>query len=165
MGPYNGALIFTQFLTIRARLFTFTHGNVELSNKLPRRIRKNPAEGSVVCLEIGGDDPIHNDLVSCLSSSLTTYTEGGSSHDVIIEPPEFVGFQLRRRPTSTKIEVFNFPKTICMDQFMFENLELANAKRDQERTILADIVTLKKQKENLTHFNVRPAGALSSSRN
>ena len=127
---------------------------------MPRRVSRSHAPGTVVHVEFGGDDSGPNDLLSCLSSLLSRFREGGSSHDVIIKPSELVGFQLRRLPSQstatpkTTPDAFVFPKCIYLDQFLFHNLELANNKREMEREINAEIRELTAHRETLTHFNV-----------
>lgn len=142
-------------------LFSFTSCQIELNGRMPRRVSRNYGPGTVVHFEFGGDDSGPNDLLSCLSSVLSRFREGGSSHDVIIKPSELVGFQLKRLPSQstatpkTTPDAFVFPKWIYLDQFLFHNLELANNKREMEREINAEIRELTAHRETLTHFNKR----------
>lgn len=139
------------------RLFNFTHGRIELHRRMPRQIRRNPSDSHVVLIEFGGESTPFTDLISCLSGTLSLWTDTGSSHDVIIEPSDVFCFHLRRLVNQAgkyTPEPFTFPKHIYLDQFLFENLDLANQKRNAERRLLDEISELARMKEGLTRHNV-----------
>lgn len=141
----------------RPRLFNFTHGHIELHRRMPKQTRRSPSDSHVVLVEFGSETTPYADLISCLSGTLSNWTDVGSSHDVIIEPSDVFCFHLRRalnqagRYTS---EPFSFPKHIYLDQFLLANLELANQTRIAERKLLDDISELTRMKEGLTQHNV-----------
>ncbi|TFK29498.1 hypothetical protein FA15DRAFT_664043 [Coprinopsis marcescibilis] len=139
-------------------LFEFSSVMVELSNRLPRKVSRNH-KGSVVALEVppnGGGD-----LVSRLTSLLSRFDEGKSTHDVIVEPSEMISFKLVRHPPpddgQKKPEAipFQFPKSFFLDQFLFRNLEISVRKQTQQLDLSREIEELKQQRETLTHLNQR----------
>ncbi|KAF8153002.1 hypothetical protein B0H34DRAFT_721780 [Crassisporium funariophilum] len=141
------------------RLFSFTHGRVVLYSRLPRKITRNPDPGSVVMVDIGGDNP-GVDLISSISYNLNKHYATNSTHDVIYTPSEVVAFQLVRSPnqhnhSKPSPDPFVYPKSMFFDRFLFHNLELANEKRNLERKMLAEIEELLTYKATLTHFNNR----------
>lgn len=145
-----------------ARLFHFFHGHAEIHGRIPKLSKTTP-EGSVVTVEVG-DGLVPNDLVSRLSAVLSTFTETGSTHDVIFEPSQLVMFHLkatRNNPSTTlpntaksTSDVFIYPKYLYLDQFLVENLRLANEKRALEREMSAEIEALARKREFLTRYNV-----------
>lgn len=147
-------------LVIASRhLFTFKHGKVIIRNGVDPRYKSNPEDGSVVTVEFGGNIP-HNDLISCISDSLSKYDSQGSTHDIIIHPSTVITFMLRRNPTApgaTKAspDPFVYPKTIYLDRFLFMNLALTNEKRAAEYKMLEQIRELKAMKNTLTQLEVR----------
>lgn len=123
------------------------------------RLKTSSELESVVPVEYIGDIQ-HNDLISCLSDSLSKFTEIDSSHDVIITPSEVLTFQLRRLPSlpgaaKASPDPFVYPKTIYLDRFLFVNLALTNDKRRIERKMLEEIKALKAHRETLTRSEVR----------
>ena len=143
------------------RLFSFTHGQVQLVNHLAQKISKNSETGSVVNVEFGHGST-HNDLISCISDLLTKFTSNGSTHDVIIKPSDVITFNLKRNPappgtTGASPDPFVYPKSFYLDRFLFDKLALANSKRRQERQMLEEIKELKEMRETLTKSEVGSA--------
>ncbi|KDR77055.1 hypothetical protein GALMADRAFT_155717 [Galerina marginata CBS 339.88] len=143
------------------RLFSFTHGQVTLTGNHMSQRTNGADTGMVVTVEFG-QDPQHNDLNSCISDTLTRYTAKVSHHDVIIKPSEVITFDLKRLPVtpstgSAPPDSFSYPKTIYLDQFLFDNLALANSKRRLEREMLEEIKELMAHKEALTRSEGRDA--------
>jgi hypothetical protein len=140
-------------------LFNFHHGRVEFRDNLPK-FTKPPSEACVVHVDIGGDHPSANDLLSRLSASLSHFHDTGSSHDVIFEPSHVVSFHLKSHRTQSSFtsktprDGFIYPKSIYMDQFLSHNVEFANQKRAQQRGMLVEVDKLTLQKKTITHFNV-----------
>jgi hypothetical protein len=118
----------------------------------------------VVSVDVGGDDSVHNDLVSRLSANRSRYHENGSYHEVILEPSQVIAFRLRHervmgpalQPSSSSDtrQPFRFPKSLYMDQFLAKNFELANLKRRQQAQINADILQLTFRRSSITRFEV-----------
>ncbi|KDR77057.1 hypothetical protein GALMADRAFT_139084 [Galerina marginata CBS 339.88] len=135
-------------------LFSFIHGQVTLvGNHLSQRTNSTDS-GMVVAVEFG-QDPQHNDLNSCISDTLTRYTSKASYHDVIIKPSDVIIFELKRLPVtlsngSASPDSFSYPKTIYLDQFLFDNLALANSRRKLQIEILGEIEELRAYEESLT---------------
>ncbi|KAG2007243.1 hypothetical protein CC2G_014954 [Coprinopsis cinerea AmutBmut pab1-1] len=152
-----------EYLSARTELiplFNFTHVNVELINRLPRKVSRTTI-GGIVKIEFDGTE---NDLIQRLSSILSRYEEGKSSHDVIVDPSQMLAFNLSRHVASTgttqrKADAvpLNYPKTFYLDRFMFRNLELANRKKAQEQQYQREIQDLTSQREALTTFDGRDA--------
>lgn len=95
-----------------------------------------------------------NDLLSCLSSEL--FPERHQRQQVIFQPSEVVAFQLlRHHPATGEREMFSFPPHLHLDQFLKENVELANMKRKMQWELNAEIERLDKRKEELTRYQVR----------
>ena len=125
-----------------------------------RLIRKvgRPDKGGVVRVEYGGEE-FERDLISCLSSVLSTYEEGKSYHDLILDPAEFLAFSLNRNaPTSnapkSEQDVFSFPKYFYLDRFLFRNLELMNEKMLEGRALAEEISELTNRKTTMSRLNV-----------
>ncbi|KXN88417.1 hypothetical protein AN958_07323 [Leucoagaricus sp. SymC.cos] len=138
------------------RLMHFTHGHIELHRRMPRGQRQYPSESQVVMIEFGNEKIPYTDLISCLSGTLSSWSDTGSSHDVIVEPSDVFCFHLQRLVNEAgkfNPELFTFPKFIYLDQFLLENLELANESRMAERKILEEISELTRMKEGLTRHN------------
>ncbi|KAF9484084.1 hypothetical protein BDN70DRAFT_872980 [Pholiota conissans] len=135
------------------RLFSFKHGVIGIKKGMEPRHKTNPESELVVPVDHNGD-PQHNDLVSCLSDSLSRFNDAGSSHDVIITPSEVLTFQLRRAPvlssSKSSPDPFVYPKTLYLDRFLFMNLALTNDKRRIEHQMLEEIQMLKAHRETLT---------------
>ncbi|KAF9453345.1 hypothetical protein P691DRAFT_719810 [Macrolepiota fuliginosa MF-IS2] len=141
-----------------SRLFNFTYGHMELHRRMPRQMRRSPSDSHIVLVEFGGEAIPYTDLISCLSATLSMWTDAGSAHDVIIEPSEVFCFHLRRQVNQAgkyAPEPFTFPEHIYLDQFLFENLDLANQKRNAERKLLDEVSRLERMKEGLTRHNNR----------
>ncbi|KAJ7451974.1 hypothetical protein FB451DRAFT_1283315 [Mycena latifolia] len=109
----------------------------------------------VVQIDIVPDSP-PNDLVACLSHTLNTYQEDGSSDHILIRrPSEMVTFQinvLSSSSTGTTPELFVYPKCLYIDEFLEVNLDLANEARASQRQIQKEIETLTERKRILTRF-------------
>jgi len=138
------------------RLLHFTYGHIELYRRLPRQMRQHPSDGHVVLVEFGSEAAPYTDLISCLAGTLSLWMDSGSAHDVIIEPSEVFCFHLRRLVNQAgkySPEPFAFPKSIYLDQFLFDNLELANQKRNAEQKLLEEISALTRMREGLTRHN------------
>jgi hypothetical protein len=127
---------------------------------MPPGSRRYVSDSHAVVVEFGNEKIPYTDLISCLSGTLSTWTETGSSHDVIVEPSDVFCFHLQRLVNEAgkyNPEPFTFPKSIYLDQFLLGNLELANKTRVAERKILDEISELTRMKEGLTRHNVRDA--------
>ncbi|KAF8888788.1 hypothetical protein BD779DRAFT_1522582 [Infundibulicybe gibba] len=147
------------------RLFNFFHGTAEFRNNIPLKVKRNPGDGCVVVVD-SSEDSVPNNLISRLATHLSRYHDDGSSHDVIFEPSIMVAFHLKlSRPQSTSGSStgkhspggFVYPKTIYLDQFLIQNLDLANQKRDQERRMIEEVNRLTLRKNTLTLYNNRDA--------
>ena len=137
-----------------SRLFFFRHGNVEYYPNMPRRVRRTASDLFVVIVDAGADN-IPNDLVGALSANLSRCTETSSTHDVITDPSDVVAFHLQRQQsTHSNVDTFVYPKTIYLDRFLLNNVELTNQKRILEQEMNAELTKLMKQKEALTRNNV-----------
>ncbi|KAJ6587377.1 hypothetical protein B0H10DRAFT_2093935, partial [Mycena sp. CBHHK59/15] len=111
--------------------------------------------GHVVLIETDPESA-SNELVMRLSETLNIYNEDGSSeHNLILQPSELVTFHIQVKPSSStgaSPEPFVYPKCIYMDQFMHENLDLANETRATQRQLQKDIEMLTVKKRNITRF-------------
>lgn len=139
------------------RLMHFTHGHVELHHHMPQGTTYS-SDSHVVVVEFGSEKIPFTDLISCLSGTLSSWTNTGSAHDVIIEPSDVFCFQLQRLVNQSgkySPEPFIFPKSLYLDQFLLSNLELANKIRISERGMLDEISELSRTKEGLTRHNGR----------
>lgn len=139
------------------RLMHFTHGRIELHRRMPAG-RRYSSDSHAVLVEFGNEKIPYTDLISCLSGTLSSWTDTGSSHDVIVQPSEVFCFHLQRLVNEAgkySVEPFTFPKFIYLDQFLLENLDLANKIRVAERRILDEISELSAMKEGLTRHNNR----------
>ena len=120
---------------------------------------------NLCCVKVQvGTTPETNDLVSSLAAELTpTYSD--RMRQVIYEPSEVIAFQLHRGAQlpsydttvgrRTERETFKYPKSVYLDQFMRESYDLANAKRQEQKKLLAEVKMLEERKKDLLHFNVR----------
>ncbi|RXW12742.1 hypothetical protein EST38_g13108, partial [Candolleomyces aberdarensis] len=143
---------------LQSVLFEFKHVNVALSNRLPRKVGR-PERGGVVRVDYGGEES-ERDLISCLSSVLSSYEEVRSAHDVILDPAEFLAFALNRNPSATNApkseqDMFSFPKSFYLDRFLFRNLELVNEKMLEGRAIAEEISELSNRKTTMSRLNQR----------
>ncbi|KAF7800239.1 hypothetical protein EIP86_011486 [Pleurotus ostreatoroseus] len=108
---------------------------------------------TVVKVDIRGV-PEANDLLSCLSQEL--FPERHQRQQVIFKPSEVVAFQLiRNHPTNGDREIFSFPPHLYLDQFLKENVELANSRRKLQWDLNAEIEKLNRRKLELTRHEDR----------
>ncbi|OCH87159.1 hypothetical protein OBBRIDRAFT_827877 [Obba rivulosa] len=145
------------------RLFHFRYGpsGADLSEApFDRRI-----DLSVVKVDIRGTDDT-NDLLSCLSSELNVQRiDGSTEQQVIFQPSDAVAFQLVRDnvlPPSqssgsakSERQTFRYPKHVYLDQFLHENVGLANARRARLQELHAEIERMSKRRDALTRHNDR----------
>ncbi|KAF9045451.1 hypothetical protein BJ165DRAFT_1477460 [Panaeolus papilionaceus] len=141
------------------RLFSFTHGRIITYHDDRGPIFETPKEtGMVVNLSFGQQDSA-NDLISCITQSLFHYGEDSSSHEMIITPSEVIGFNLRRgtRSSTSKgsLDPFVYPKTLYLDRFMFDSLELTREKHEQEHQLNEKIQELIQTRQALVSHNNR----------
>ncbi|KAJ3557621.1 hypothetical protein NM688_g1374 [Phlebia brevispora] len=103
---------------------------------------------AVVKVDIRGT-PDANDLLSCLSQEL--FPERYQRQQVIFKSSEIVAFQLMRHYTTNgERELFSFPPHLYLDQFLRENVELANEKRRRQWELNAQVDKLNQRKAELT---------------
>ncbi|KAL0071280.1 hypothetical protein AAF712_001846 [Marasmius tenuissimus] len=132
----------TSFLTGRIRIIDgqpFPESEITLVHSIP--------------VEVDADTSAANELVARLSSNLNSYELDSSTHDGITVPSQVLIFTLNKSGSATPssaTDTFAYPKTLYMDQFLLENLELANTKRLREREICDRLSQLEKQKVELT---------------
>lgn len=115
---------------------------------------------AAVKVDIWGTED-QNDLISCLSRELGNGT--GSPEDpkqqAIFAASEIVAFQLARMYTSgkgkTERAIFQYPKQVYLDQFLQENIHLANSKREEQQQLYAEAEKLTQRRKALTNFDVR----------
>lgn len=145
------------FTTI-TRLFHFRYGPADSEPNLSPFDRR--LDTSVVKVDVR-DGEQFTDLISCLSRQLSH--EILSRQQVIFEPSDVVTFQIvRHEPlpsysgASPSRQPFRYPKCLYLDQFMYENADLANQKRNEQREIQEHIERLRLRKVTLTLPNVRP---------
>ena len=124
---------------------------------MPRRTKRTSGDGFVVVVDVGLDN-MPNDLIRVLAANLSRNTETGSSHDVITEPSDVVAFRLvyhrQTNTTRSNTDTFVYPKTIYLDRFLLNNVEIANQRRQLEQDMNAEIAKLTMQRENLIKYNV-----------
>lgn len=103
------------------------------------------------------------DLISCLSELLTHHP---GKIDVIIQPSEIVMFHLIRKDgvmaNASFPDTFVYPKSIYMDRFLIENVELWSQKRAQQGEMRAELQRLTLKRDALTRFDVRTLRPSSS---
>lgn len=116
---------------------------------------------SIVKVSVKGT-PESNDLLSCLSAELTPIAVNESGrYQVIYKPSEVVAFQLLREQymsaTGSKHDrqKFVFPKFVYLDQFLKENVEVAQRKRSQQRRLYEKVEKLKEKRISLTRHKNR----------
>lgn len=87
---------------------------------------------------------------------LSRYDENKSSHDVIVEPPEFIAFNLNRDHTTKadKEGAFGFPDSFYLDRFLFRNIELTNSKVVRGNDLSMEISELANRRTILSRLNV-----------
>ena len=87
---------------------------------------------------------------------LSRYEGGKSTHDVIVEPPEFIAFNLTRDQTTKadKEGTFAFPNSFYLDRFLFRNVELTNSQVLREHELSMEISELANRRTILSRLNV-----------
>lgn len=149
-----------------ARLFHFRYGNSQ--DDLSAMPFDRRVDLAVVRVDIRGTEDT-NDLVSCLATELGLADPAGdpARQQAIHAMSEVVAFQLVRDnaapPTYSaasgagRVErtPFRYPKHVHLDQFMKENLLLANQKRERQRSLYAEVDALVAKKQSLTRFKDR----------
>lgn len=97
--------------------------------------------------------PDANDLLSCLSQEL--FPERLQRQQVIFKPSDVVAFQLvRSHSANGEREPFSFPPHLYLDQFLKENVDLANARRKLQWDLNSEMEKLAQRKAELTHCQV-----------
>lgn len=148
--------MFLWYLHARPRLLHFQYGSgVSEPGELLQ-------ETSIVPIDVNGGES--NDLIGRLSAQLSKPQSEPGKQSVIFEPSEVVAFELVRvssTPSTSSSgggsdkKAFTYPKSIYLDQFLRENVELAQAKRKQRREMLEEVQRLVLHKKTLSHFDVR----------
>ncbi|KAG6844673.1 hypothetical protein H0H87_004847 [Tephrocybe sp. NHM501043] len=136
------------------RLFQFLHAKAESRGSSTRFLRHTRTTGNVVGINTA-DPSATNDLISHLSHNLTQYDEitRTTSHDVIVEPSELLVFNIQRTTSGSgksTAEPFTFPKQFYLDRFIYENIQITQQKRVEEREMQHEISELVKKKKFLT---------------
>ncbi|KAH0831081.1 hypothetical protein J3R83DRAFT_13627 [Lanmaoa asiatica] len=117
-------------------------------------------ETSIVPIDVNGGES--NDLIGRLSAQLSKPQFEPGKQSVIFEPSEVVAFELVRSSSNTSNttsgggsdkKAFTYPKSIYLDQFLRENIGLAQAKREQRQEIFGEVQRLVSHKKTLTHFD------------
>ncbi|KAG0699074.1 hypothetical protein DFH29DRAFT_938334 [Suillus ampliporus] len=134
----------------KQRIMQFQHGNFDDE---PGELLQ---DASIVRVEALGPSDT-NDLVGRLSAQLSNPKDDDTKQrQVIFEPSEVIAFHLIRSGTVIgERKPFKYPKHIYLDQFLKENVELAESKWEQQRELHADIQKLVLHNKSLTHFNDR----------
>lgn len=118
-------------------------------------------ETSIVPIDVNGGES--NDLIGRLSAQLSRPQSEPGKQSVIFEPSEVVAFELVRSVSTSSAtasgggidrKAFRYPKSIYLDQFLRENVELAQAKRGQRQEMFEQIQRLVLHKKTLTQFDV-----------
>lgn len=132
----------------KQRIMQFQYGNSNFDDEPGELLQ----DASIVRVEALGRSET-NDLVGRLSAQLSD-NKDDVKRQVIFEPSEVIAFHLARSGTVTgDREPFKYPKHIYLDQFLKENIELAESKRVQQRDLHAEIQKLVLHNKSLTHFN------------
>ncbi|KAG1903591.1 uncharacterized protein F5891DRAFT_77642 [Suillus fuscotomentosus] len=136
------------FEKAKQRIMQFQYGNSNFDDEPGELLQ----DASIVRVEaLGRSDT--NDLVGRLSAQLSN-NKDDIKRQVIFEPSEVIAFHLARSGTVTgERKSFKYPKHIYLDQFLKENIELAESKRAQQRDLHAEIQKLVLHNKSLTHFN------------
>ncbi|KAG1888259.1 hypothetical protein F4604DRAFT_1916175 [Suillus subluteus] len=142
----------------------FTHefirtgqANASCSSNMGTAISTTNPESSYKMLPSSVSKPL--DGAKRMTSSVVLSAQLSSNKDdikrqVIFEPSEMIAFHLARSGTVTgERKPFKYPKHIYLDQFLKENIELAESKRVQQRDLHAEIQKLVLHNKSLTHFN------------
>lgn len=142
-------------LLVRPRLLHFQYGSsISESGELLQ-------ETSIVPIDVNGGDL--NDLIGRLSAQLSKPLSEPGKQSVIFEPSEVVAFELVRSSIAPSTspsgggsdrKAFTYPKSIYLDQFLRENVDVAQAKRRQRQEMLEEMQRLVLHKKTLTYFDV-----------
>ena len=137
------------YLHLRQRLLHFQYGS---GISEPGELLQ---ETSIVPIDVNGGES--NNLIGRLSTQLSKPQSEPGKQSVIFEPSAVVAFELVRSsstPSATTNKTFTYPKSIYLDQFLRENVELAQEKRKQKQDMLDEIQRLVLHKKTLTNFDV-----------
>ncbi|KAG2366383.1 hypothetical protein BDR07DRAFT_1328292 [Suillus spraguei] len=130
------------------RIMQFQYGNSGFDDEPGELLQ----DASIVRVEAFGRSET-NDLVGRLSAQLSN-NKDDIKRQVIFESSEVIAFHLARSGTVTgERKPFKYPKHVYLDQFLKENVELAERKRVQQRDLHAEIQKLVLHNKSLTHFN------------
>ncbi|OBZ66914.1 hypothetical protein A0H81_13252 [Grifola frondosa] len=84
---------------------------------------------------------------------------GPAKQQVIFEPSDVVAFQLVRHPpaagTRAEVQTFGYPKHVYLDQYLAENVQLANTRRAQQKELYAEVEGLLARRRALMRHDVR----------
>ncbi|KAG2134094.1 hypothetical protein DEU56DRAFT_950266 [Suillus clintonianus] len=131
------------------RVMQFQYGNSNFDDEPGELLQ----DASIVRVEALGPSDT-NDLVGRLSAQLSNHKNDIKQHQVIFEPSEVITFHLARSGTVMgERKPFKYPKHIYLDQFLKENVELAESKRGEQRDLHAEIQKLILHNKSLAHFN------------
>lgn len=146
---------YSEFYSFRPRLLHFQYGSgVGEPGELLQ-------ETSIVPIDINGGES--NDLIGRLSAQLSRPQSEPGKQSVIFEPSEVVAFELVRSSSTSSTtangggserKAFTYPKSIYLDQFLRENVEVAEAKRGQRHGIFEEVQRLVSHKKTLANFDV-----------
>lgn len=141
--------------SLRPRLLHFQYGSgVSEPGELLQ-------ETSIVPIDVNGGES--NDLIGRLSAQLSRPQSEPGKQSVIFEPSEVVAFELVRSSSTSSTtasgggpdnKAFTYPKSIYLDQFLRENVDLAQAKRAQRQEIFEEVQHLVLHKTTMAHFDV-----------
>ncbi|KAJ7100842.1 hypothetical protein B0H15DRAFT_899761 [Mycena belliarum] len=136
------------------RLFHFRPCTIHSPVVGPPQVVLDHGSEHIVALDITLEAP-SNSLVPRLAETLNTYHDNGTSdHTLIAAPSEMVTFQINVSAASGAApEPLVFPKSIYMDEFLAENLDLANETRAAQRQIQKDVEVLAARKRLLTRYD------------
>ncbi|KAF9242275.1 hypothetical protein BU15DRAFT_44007 [Melanogaster broomeanus] len=118
-------------------------------------------ETSIVPIDVHGGDA--KDLIGRLYAQLSKPQPEPGKQSVIFEPSEVVAFELSRSSSastsgdSVERKAFTFPKSIYLDQFLRENVDLVRRKRRHQQEMSEEIQRLILHKRTLTHFDGKDA--------
>ncbi|KAJ7610405.1 hypothetical protein FB45DRAFT_844551 [Roridomyces roridus] len=132
-------------------LFRFTHCEVYQPPTGPPVTRGSDSSHNV---SISVDGPGAPSLIARLTHTLNTYKDdGSSSHSLIMQPSTVFTFEISPAySVSGGAEQLVYPKTIFLDEFLLENLDLANERRLERREVQKEIELLVERKAALTRF-------------
>ncbi|KAG1752094.1 hypothetical protein EDB19DRAFT_1903493 [Suillus lakei] len=133
----------------KQRIMQFQYGNSNFDDEPGELLQ----DASIVRVEALGPSDT-NDLVGRLSAQLSNHKDDIKQRQVIFEPSEVIAFHLVRSGTVMgERKPFKYPKHIYLDQFLKENVELAESKREEQRALHAETQKLVLHNKSLTHFN------------